>query len=154
MPQNRRPTPHRLQTTPVETPPADPGPMAEGMATLLQTMAILRRKIREINKARGRTSLTLHLTRLELSQARTERKAAVSELEDHAGQARRLYYMLREVMEVTRPGMAHGELDDDYKLLIAELRRLRSLDIVAQLDAENAEHAAIVTAELIPRDDQ
>jgi hypothetical protein len=57
--------------------------------------------------------------------------------------------MLRELLEIMRPGMTHGDLDDDYKLAIAELRRLRSLDIVAKLDAERASDPA-VTAELMP----
>src|SRR4051812_37362703 len=122
----RHPRPHpELPTVTVETATE---PEAE-TADLLRQLATLRAKIREINRERGRTSLTLHTTRLELSKARADSRAGKIAVEEQATQARTLYYMLRELLEIMRPGMTHGDLDDDYKLAIAELRRLRSLDI-------------------------
>jgi hypothetical protein len=117
---------------------------------LLNQISSLRRRLRDANRGRGRTSLTLHLTRLERDKARTQARAATTDAEQQATYARRLYYQLREVMEVVRPGMEHGDIDDDYKTLIGDLRRLRSLDIVQQIGERPADPFAAdpLTAEI------
>lgn len=34
---------------------------------------------------------------------------------------------LYELFEVTRPGMEHGDLDDDYAAVIGSIRRMRAI---------------------------
>jgi CBS domain containing-hemolysin-like protein len=52
---------------------------------------------------------------------------------------------LRETMEVVRPGVAQGDIDDDYKAMIAEIRRLRSIAIVDEMDRLPTGMTEIVT---------
>jgi aminoglycoside phosphotransferase len=126
------PTPHPHPLAPEST-----SPLESETAPLLRELDDVRRKLRAANRERGATALRLHMTRLELAKARQGSRKAETELEGQASYARRLYYMLREVMEIVRPGMTHGEMDDDYKYTLAELRRLHGNDVVAQLDMEN-----------------
>lgn len=122
-----RPTPRRRSVL-----PSDDATTTD----LLTLIAELRRRVREANRDRGRVSLTLHMTRLLLDKARATARKSDDEAAEQTAHARQLHFMLRELMEATRPGMAHGELDDDYKLTIAEIRRLRALGIVAELEEE------------------
>jgi len=101
---------------------------------LLQALQVLRVRLREANRARGRTSLTLHMTRLERDKARAQARTAQAEVEPHAAYGREMCYRLMELFEVTRPGTPRGDFEDDYKRTVAEVRRLRSLGIVAELE--------------------
>lgn len=103
---------------------------------LLKTMTELRHKIRQANRAHGHTSLTLGITRLQLDKARRDRKIADATAQEQGDQARQMFYILRELMEIIRPGMTHGELDDDYKLTVAEIRRLRSVALMDEMKDE------------------
>lgn len=137
---SRTPSPHPLAATTAV-------PSGETETTgLLLTIRDLRRKIRKINREHGRTSLTLHMTRLQLWKARANADKLQLEMEAEATHARMLYFQMRELMETANPGMTHGDYDEDYKRLIAAIRRLRGDEIVAKLDAEN-----VLTAELMPR---
>jgi hypothetical protein len=116
-------------SNPRPTPQPRPEPTKEE-----QARKAARRRLRERNKECGRTELSLHLARLDLDKARRDRAKAVAQAEEQADYARRLFYLLNEVMEVVRPGVEHGDIDDDYKGMIAEIRRLRSIAIVDEMD--------------------
>lgn len=95
---------------------------------LLAELTTVRRKLRAANKERGRASLTLHLTRLELQSARSKAKSAGEDVENQSRYASQLYHMVREIIETVQPGYPHGiDLDTDYKWLIGELYRLRTM---------------------------
>jgi hypothetical protein len=96
---------------------------------LLMTIAELRRKLRESNRQRGHQSLTLHLTRLERDAALAKVRKATTDSDAQAEYGRVLYYRLRELYEVLNPGMAQGDLDDDYKRAMSEIRRLHVVEI-------------------------
>ena len=126
MPDRPTPTPRLRPAKATDEPPVD-------SSELIAKLDELRRKIRAVNKDRGRVSLTLHMTRLELAKARADRNTAATAGEEQAGQARQLFYMIRELMEIIRPGMTHGDLDEDYKLTVAEIRRFRSLVLTSDM---------------------
>lgn len=130
---NRQPSPRPVNEASNDRPAPAPsernGPDTIG---LLQVIVNLRAKLRTANRERGRTSLTLHLTRLELGKARAQLRTAREEVDSQGAHARRLYYQLAEVMEVVEPGRKSGTFDDDYKWLIGELRRLRSVAMSAE----------------------
>jgi hypothetical protein len=130
-------------SNPRPTPQPRPQPLTE--TELVTALNGVRRRLRERNKDHGRTSLSLHLARLDLEKARRDRAAALAQAQVEADYARRLFYLLRETMEVVRPGVAQGDIDDDYKAMIAEIRRLRSIAIVDEMDRRNTGMTEIVT---------
>jgi hypothetical protein len=130
-------------SNPRPTPQPRPQPLTE--TELVTALDAVRRRLRERNKDHGRTSLSLHLARLDLDKARRDRAKAVAEAEAQADYARRLFYLLNEVMEVVQPGVAHGDIDEDYKRMIAEIRRLRSIAIVDEMDRRPTGMTEIVT---------
>ena len=108
--------------------------MAQEVRDLPTQLHELRRKLRESHRLRGRAETALHLTRLERDAARAQLRAAQQAVEEQAQYGRGVYYRLRELFEVTRPGMEHGELDDDYKAAIGSIRRMRA--IVIELESQ------------------
>ncbi len=105
------------------------------MAELLR----LRRALRQANRERGRTSLTLHLTRLELQSVKTKATRASEEIGGQSAYASRLYHMVRELIECLYPGYSHGDLDEDFKWAIGEIHRLRINNTLRELHAEQGE---------------
>lgn len=111
--------------------------MAAGERELLATLSEVRSKLRAANRRYGKQSTTLHLTRLERDQAQAQNARRAAEADAQAAYARRLYYMMRELFEVTRPGMVHGDFDKDYADALGSIRRMRA--IVADVERHFAD---------------
>lgn len=108
---------------------------------LLASLAAAQKKKRQANREAGQAGTHVHLARMERDSAQHQLAKVQAQLEASNAIGWMAHNLLRELMEIVRPGMTHGDLQADHKDTVAEVRRLRGIALSTPDD----------TAPLVPR---
>lgn len=100
------------------------------MSDLQELMASLdaaKKKARKAHQEAGKAGTHVHLARMERDSAQYQLEKARARLEASNSAGWMAHNLLRELMEIIRPGMVHGDLQEDHAATVAEVRRLRGI---------------------------
>jgi len=108
---------------------------------LLVSLDATKKKARQAHREAGKAGTHVYLARLERDSAQHQLAKVQAQLEASNAAGWMAHNLLRELMEIVRPGMTHGDLQADHQDTVAEVRRLRGIAMSTPDD----------TATLVPR---